>query len=242
MTGWRIGWVCGNADAVKTLGKLKDNFDSGVFQALQEAAVEALTGSQDDVAEMRRIYRERRDIFVQGLRGLGWDVVNPPATFYVWAKPPKNISSARTAERLLEESHIVCTPGNGFGPSGEGYVRFALTVPALRVRLEWFEKSILQRLTNLGHSSDSHPDHHLLLRVRCVPCRLRYDRTTSHRCGVLSGLYSRICANVAQWQCGNDFASRTNDPGFRAHEAQWLYVDSHGRIQLEPRGTRTRSI
>jgi LL-diaminopimelate aminotransferase len=134
MTGWRIGWVCGNADAVKTLGRLKDNFDSGVFQAVQEAGVEALTGPQDDVAEMRRVYRERRDLFVQGLRGLGWDVVNPPATFYVWAKPPKNISSARTAERLLEEVHIVCTPGNGFGPSGEGYVRFALTVP--RPRLE----------------------------------------------------------------------------------------------------------
>jgi LL-diaminopimelate aminotransferase len=134
MTGWRIGWVCGNADAVKTLGKLKDNFDSGVFQAVQEAGIEALNGPQDDVAEMRRVYRERRDLFVQGLRGLGWDVVNPPATFYVWSKPPKNISSARTAERLLEESHIVCTPGNGFGPSGEGYVRFALTVP--RPRLE----------------------------------------------------------------------------------------------------------
>lgn len=133
MTGWRIGWVCGNAAAVKTLGRLKDNYDSGVFQAVQEAGIAALSGPQDDVADMRRVYRERRDLFVPALQRLGWDVINPPATFYVWARPPKKTPSARTAERLLEEAHIVCTPGNGFGPSGEGSVRFALTVPPARL-------------------------------------------------------------------------------------------------------------
>lgn len=133
MTGWRVGWVCGNAAAVRILGRLKDNFDSGVFQAVQEAAVAALTGPQDNVAEMRKVYRDRRDLFVPRLRALGWRVTNPPATFYVWAHTPEGYSSARTAERLLEEAHIVCTPGNGFGPSGEGYVRFALTVPKDRL-------------------------------------------------------------------------------------------------------------
>jgi LL-diaminopimelate aminotransferase len=135
MTGWRVGWVCGNAAAVRTLGRLKDNFDSGVFQAVQEAAVAALTGPQDNVAEMRAIYRARRDLFVPRLRAMGWRVTNPPATFYVWAHTPPGTTSARTAERLLEEAHIVCTPGNGFGPSGEGYVRFALTVPKERLEV-----------------------------------------------------------------------------------------------------------
>jgi LL-diaminopimelate aminotransferase len=135
MTGWRVGWVCGNAAAVRILGRLKDNFDSGVFQAVQEAAVAALTGSQDNVADMRKIYRERRDLFVPRLRALGWRVTTPPATFYVWAHTPEGYGSARTAERLLEEAHIVCTPGNGFGPSGEGYVRFALTVPKERLEV-----------------------------------------------------------------------------------------------------------
>jgi LL-diaminopimelate aminotransferase len=134
MTGWRIGWVCGNADIVKTLGRLKDNFDSGVFQAVQDAGVAALAGPQDGVAEMRKIYRERRDLWVSGLRRLGWRVFEPPATFYVWARVPDGHTSAKTVERLLEEAHIVSTPGNGFGPSGEGYVRFALTVPVERLR------------------------------------------------------------------------------------------------------------
>ncbi|MBI4396526.1 MAG: aminotransferase class I/II-fold pyridoxal phosphate-dependent enzyme, partial [Elusimicrobia bacterium] len=134
MTGWRVGWVCGNAEAVKVLGRLKDNYDSGVFQAVQEAAVAALTGPQECVEDARRTYKERRDFWVPGLKKLGWNVFPPPATFYVWARVPTGYSSAQTAERLLEEAHIVCTPGNGFGPSGEGYVRFALTVPMDRLR------------------------------------------------------------------------------------------------------------
>jgi LL-diaminopimelate aminotransferase len=134
MTGWRAAWVCGHRDVVKAIGKLKDNYDSGVFQAIQAAAVAALTGPQDCVADMRKIYKERRDLFVPGLRKLGWKVLNPPATFYVWARVPEGQTSKSTATRLLEEAHLVCTPGNGFGPSGEGYVRFALTVPNSRLQ------------------------------------------------------------------------------------------------------------
>jgi LL-diaminopimelate aminotransferase len=134
MTGWRIGWVCGNAEAVRTLGRLKDNYDSGVFQAVQEAGAAALAGPQDCVVRMREIYKERRDFFVPALREIGWEVFTPPATFYVWAKTPQGLSSVQTAERLLEEARVVCTPGNGFGPSGEGYVRFALSVPLARLK------------------------------------------------------------------------------------------------------------
>jgi LL-diaminopimelate aminotransferase len=133
MTGWRLGWVCGNAEIVKGLGAVKDNYDSGVFQAVQEAGIAALTGPQDCVEKMRGTYRERRDALVDGLVKLGWKVVKPKATFYVWAHVPKGYTSASTVGKLLDEACIVCTPGNGLGPSGEGYVRFALTVGVPRI-------------------------------------------------------------------------------------------------------------
>ena len=134
MTGWRLGWVCGNAEIVAGLGKVKDNYDSGVFGAIQEAGITALTSSQDCVEEMRRIYQNRRDIFIDELSRIGWSVNKPQATFYVWAKVPKGYKSAEVIGKLLDEAGIVCTPGNGFGPSGEGYIRFALTVPEARLK------------------------------------------------------------------------------------------------------------
>jgi LL-diaminopimelate aminotransferase len=134
MTGWRIGWVCGNAQVVKGLSTVKDNYDSGVFQAIQEAAVAALTGPQSCVENMRKLYRRRRDVFVEGLQQLGWKVNKPKATFYVWAHAPVGYTSAQTVAKLLDEAGIVCTPGNGMGTSGEGYVRFALTVGVPRLK------------------------------------------------------------------------------------------------------------
>jgi LL-diaminopimelate aminotransferase len=134
MTGWRLGWVCGNADVVKGLATVKENYDSGVFQAIQEAGIAALTGPQDCVDAMRAMYRERRDALVDGLVKLGWKVNKPKATFYVWAHTPAGYSSSQTVGKLLDEAGIVCTPGNGMGPSGEGYVRFALTVPVPRIK------------------------------------------------------------------------------------------------------------
>ncbi|MDR3092671.1 MAG: LL-diaminopimelate aminotransferase [Endomicrobium sp.] len=134
MTGWRIGWVCGNKDVVAGILKVKDNYDSGVFQAIQEAAITALTSSQECVKNSRKIYKERRDILVEGLRGLGWEVDLPKASFYVWAKVPKGYTSSQTVSKLLDEAAIICTPGNGMGKSGEGYVRFALTVNVPRIK------------------------------------------------------------------------------------------------------------
>ena len=134
MTGWRIGWVCGNRDVVAAIAKVKDNYDSGVFQAVQEAAVTALSASQECVEDFRKIYKERRDVLVEGLQKLGWDVKKPPASFYVWAKTPKGYTSSDAVGKLLDEAAIVCTPGNGMGVSGEGYVRFALTVGVSRLK------------------------------------------------------------------------------------------------------------
>src|ERR1019366_8725645 len=133
MTGWRIGWVCGNADLIKGLAQIKDSVDSGAFQAIQEAAMAALTEPQTCVEEMRTLYRKRRDLFVGSMRKAGWQLPSPSATFYIWAHTPQGFSSTETAAKLLDEVGVVCTPGVGFGPSGEGYVRFALTVEEKRM-------------------------------------------------------------------------------------------------------------
>ncbi len=130
MTGWRIGMAVGNADILAGLGRVKTNVDSGVFDAVQHAAITALTGPQDCVQEACAIYQERRDVLVNGLRSLGFDVPLPKATFYVWV--PANDCMA-FAGRLLTEAGIVATPGVGFGASGEGYVRFAITRPVARI-------------------------------------------------------------------------------------------------------------
>jgi LL-diaminopimelate aminotransferase len=134
MTGWRIGWVCGNEKVVKIISAVKDNYDSGVFNAVQEAAVTALTSPQDCIAKQRLIYKERRDALVDGLKKLGWGVNLPKASFYVWAKTPQGHTSAQAVSKLLDEAAIVSTPGNGMGKSGEGYIRFALTVPTERIK------------------------------------------------------------------------------------------------------------
>ncbi|MDR2676794.1 MAG: LL-diaminopimelate aminotransferase [Endomicrobium sp.] len=134
MTGWRIGWVCGNKNIIAGIAKVKDNYDSGVFQAIQEAAVKALTSSQQCVENFRRIYRKRRDTLVEGLRKIGWDIDLPEASFYIWAKVPNGYTSSHAVSKLLDEAGIVCTPGNSMGKSGEGYIRFALTVDVLRIK------------------------------------------------------------------------------------------------------------
>ena len=129
MTGWRLGFAVGNKNILAILREVKTNVDSGVFQAIQEAGVEALKLGDILINDIREVYRRRRDIFVEGLRKLGWQVTPPKATFYLWIKiPQKGISSIDFAQKLLYECGVVVTPGIGFGPSGEGYVRVALTV------------------------------------------------------------------------------------------------------------------
>jgi LL-diaminopimelate aminotransferase len=124
MTGWRIGMACGNPEIVAGLGRVKTNVDSGAFDAIQHAAITALTGPQDCVREACGIYQERRDALVKGLTDIGLDVRAPKATFYVWA--PVDDCMAFSA-KLLDQAGIVATPGVGFGKNGEGFVRFAIT-------------------------------------------------------------------------------------------------------------------
>ncbi len=133
MTGWRIGFAAGNREAIAGLGKIKTNIDSGIFQAIQEAGIEALKTKDSDLKKIRTIYRKRRDALYRGLKKLGLEVNNPKATFYLWVKCPKGINSMDFTTLLLNRAGILTTPGNGFGAPGEGYVRFALTVPVKRI-------------------------------------------------------------------------------------------------------------
>ncbi|UQZ89398.1 LL-diaminopimelate aminotransferase [Deltaproteobacteria bacterium Smac51] len=126
MTGWRIAWAAGGEQFIKGLGLVKSNVDSGIFQAVQVAGMAALEGDQEPVRAMGRLYGERRAALVKGLEAAGLKVFPSKATFYVWVKLPEGLSSSEFASRLLHEAGIVATPGNGFGPSGEGYARFAL--------------------------------------------------------------------------------------------------------------------
>jgi LL-diaminopimelate aminotransferase len=133
MTGWRIGFAVGNAALRDALLKVKTNLDSGAFDAVQRAGVAALDGDQACVAEMRRIYRERRDVLCDGLARAGYDVIKPPATFYVLLAT-QGMPAMEFTLRLLREAGVVVTPATGFGAGGEGFVRFALTAPAPRLR------------------------------------------------------------------------------------------------------------
>ena len=129
MTGWRLGMAVGNAQMINALFRLKSNLDSGIPQAVQEMAIEALTGPQDAVQQNNAIYQRRRDRVVDALHKLGLQVDTPKASLYVWARVPEGFTSAEFAAKLLEERAIVVTPGSSYGRYGEGYIRLSLTTP-----------------------------------------------------------------------------------------------------------------
>jgi LL-diaminopimelate aminotransferase len=133
MTGWRIGFAVGNAGILDGLGRVKTNVDSGAFEAVQEAGIEAMQGPQQCISDMNKIYTQRRDALMVGLKELGIEVQPPKATFYIWAPVPEGFDSMGLSKLLLEEAGIVATPGVGFGEYGEGYVRFSLTRSVERI-------------------------------------------------------------------------------------------------------------
>ena len=149
MQGWRVGFVVGNAEAIGRLQKIKANMDFGVFTAIQRAAMAALDGPQEYCAEVARIYRKRRDLFLEGVRGLGFDLPAPKAGMYVWLPIPKGYGNSLdfTAD-LLEKTGVVVSPGSGFGTSGEGYVRVALCDTEERIALA------VRRMAEAGISAE----------------------------------------------------------------------------------------
>jgi LL-diaminopimelate aminotransferase len=129
MTGWRVGWVAGNRDVVRALATVKTNIDSGIFNAVQQAAITALTGPQDMVEELRAVYQKRRDVVVGTLNSLGWELEPPRGSIYVWLPTPEETTSTEFCELLLDRAGVVLAPGIGYGAGGEGYARISLTVP-----------------------------------------------------------------------------------------------------------------
>ena len=134
MTGWRVAMAVGNADIIAALARIKGNLDSGVFGAVQDAAIAGLDYEGDFVKKQNAMYKARRDALCDGLGALGLEVPKPSATFYVWIPTPMGLSSSDAAEMLLEKCDIVMTPGVGFGAPGEGYIRAALTASEDRIK------------------------------------------------------------------------------------------------------------
>jgi len=134
MTGWRIGWAAGGAEAIKALGTIKNNIDSGAFKAIQRSGIEALNAPQCELDALNKMYQGRRDIMIEGLRELGWDIQPNKATFYMWLPTPKGMNAVDFVSVMLEKAHIVVPPGTGYGPNGEGFFRIALTVEEKRLR------------------------------------------------------------------------------------------------------------
>ncbi len=128
MTGWRIGFAAGNKDIITGLGKIKNNLDSGVFQAVQYAGINALENYENLNSRIRQVYQARRDFVMKKLDKLGWKYLKPKATFYMWVETLDGYDSEGMAKKLLQEEGIVITPGTGFGEHGEGFIRLALTV------------------------------------------------------------------------------------------------------------------
>jgi LL-diaminopimelate aminotransferase len=128
MTGWRIGMAVGSAKAIRALSIIKTNVDSGVFKAIQMASIDALNGPQKEIDDMNRIYEERRNVIVDGLNSLGWQLPYPKATFYIWAPVPKGYTSSSFVSYLLERTGVMVVPGSGYGQYGEGYFRASITI------------------------------------------------------------------------------------------------------------------
>lgn len=135
LTGARISFVVGNREIVDAMKLLRSQYDFGMFQPIQHAAIAALTGPQEGVREQCRKYQQRRDALCGGLRSIGWNVADSKGTMFVWAKIPEGFTSSREfCMRLMEETGVICTPGDAFGTMGEGYVRFALVLPVEEIQ------------------------------------------------------------------------------------------------------------
>ncbi len=137
MPGWRVGFMCGNRELVAALGRLKSYLDYGMFTPIQIAAITALEGPQDCVAQIRDLYRSRRDVVCEGLNQLGWNVEKPKATMFVWApipEPYRAMGSLEFSKKMLLEAKVAVSPGVGFGQYGEGFVRFGLIENEHRTR------------------------------------------------------------------------------------------------------------
>jgi alanine-synthesizing transaminase len=136
MAGWRMGFCCGNPEAVAALKRIKSYLDYGVFQPIQIASIIALNGPEDCVKEIRAVYKERRDALVRGLNRAGWKIVKPKGTMFVWGRIPekyRKLGSVEFSKFLIREAQVAVSPGLGFGEYGDEFVRFALIENPMRI-------------------------------------------------------------------------------------------------------------
>lgn len=153
MAGWRVGFCCGNAEMIRALGIIKGYYDYGMFQAIQVAAIVALRHTDAEVEAQSLAYQRRRDVLTEGLRRIGWTITPPKAGMFIWAKIPAPwdvaMSTMDFAMMLLENGDVVVSPGSGFGPAGDGFVRLALVENENRLR---------QAVRQIGRCLDQHRD------------------------------------------------------------------------------------
>jgi LL-diaminopimelate aminotransferase len=137
MTGWRLGWICGNDSAVKIFGKLKSTLDSGIFKAIQKAGAAILNSKEGDeyIKEANKEFKKNQELFIKGLKELGWgDFYIPDATFYLWLPiPPRYKSSVEFTDELMHKSGIIAVPGEAFGKYGEGFFRASIVCPSEQI-------------------------------------------------------------------------------------------------------------
>ncbi|MFC4768149.1 pyridoxal phosphate-dependent aminotransferase [Effusibacillus consociatus] len=134
MAGWRVGFALGNKDVISLINLIQDHYYVSLFPAIQRASITALRSSQDCVRQLVSTYESRRDVFVGGLRQLGWDCPAPKGSFFTWVPIPNGMGAVEFADYVLDQAHVVMAPGIGFGKSGEGYVRVGLLAPEERLR------------------------------------------------------------------------------------------------------------
>jgi L-glutamine---4-(methylsulfanyl)-2-oxobutanoate aminotransferase len=134
MAGWRVGFAVGNRSVISALELMQDHLYVSIFGAIQEAAAEALTAPQDCVEELNALYESRRNVLINGLKSIGWDVKAPQGSFFAWLKVPEEYTSEEFADYLLEKAQIAVAPGIGFGSYGEGYVRVGLLTSEERMQ------------------------------------------------------------------------------------------------------------
>ena len=148
MTGWRVGFIAGNTEAIKALGTIKNNIDSGVFKAIQQAASKAFEAPKEQIENLNKMYKERKDLMEAGLKELGWNINPSKATFYLWLRVPQGFTSEEFVSVMLDKAGIVVPPGTGYGACGEGYFRIALTKDTQTL------KKTLLRMKEAGISYD----------------------------------------------------------------------------------------
>jgi alanine-synthesizing transaminase len=151
MAGWRMGFLLGNAEVVGALARLKSYLDYGTFQPIQIAATVAMNEVPDYPREVNQVYQSRRDALIDGLARVGWEVERPQASMFTWApipEPYEELGSLEFAKLLVEKAKVAVSPGVGFGPGGEGYVRFALVENEQRINQAM--RGIRRALTKLG--------------------------------------------------------------------------------------------